>query len=255
MSRAGDAGYLAAADVGAIAAELEAAYRLVGGNAVSLLVAAHQVGDRTPQRETADADFAATYDVVADPRLVPALRGRGYRQVEGNRFVRPHGLPTGAGTVAGSWELVVDVLAPSYLGRLVPNQTHGDLVVDEVPGLTLALGRPPTEVAVQVRLTTGHELTAQLLLPDVVSALCLKAYAYRGRLTDRDALDLWRLLEAAEAAGVTAANWPTEPSASAAADVLRQFFGRPGAAGLRQATVRAAEQTRLRALVGYVVGV
>jgi hypothetical protein len=66
-SRAGDAGYLAAADVAAIAAELDIDYRLIGGNAVSLLAAVHGVTDLVPGRETADADFAAGYQVVADP--------------------------------------------------------------------------------------------------------------------------------------------------------------------------------------------
>jgi len=240
--------------VGAIADELELPYRLIGGNAVSLLVAVHGVADRTPQRETADADFAAAYEVVADPRLVPALRGRGHRQVEGNRFARAHELPASETSTAGSWELFVDVLAPSYLGRLVTNQPHGDLVVDEIPGLSLALNRPPTQVTVQVRLTTGHELNTHLLLPDVVAALCLKAYAYRGRMTDRDALDIWRLLEAAQAAGVTVDTWPDSPSAVAATSILHQYFGRPGAAGLRQAASRPADQTRVRALVGHVVG-
>lgn len=42
-SRAGDAGYLAAADLAAVAGSLRVDYRLIGGNAVTLLVAVQRV--------------------------------------------------------------------------------------------------------------------------------------------------------------------------------------------------------------------
>jgi hypothetical protein len=71
-SRSGDAGYLAAKDLAEIAATLEVDYRLVGGNAVSLLVAASGAASTVPGRETADADFGAAFEVIGDPRL-PAV--------------------------------------------------------------------------------------------------------------------------------------------------------------------------------------
>jgi hypothetical protein len=52
---------------------------------------------------------------------VPALTALGYDRECGNRFIR----------TLGTRALVIDVLAPSYLGRMMSNQTHGDLVVDE----------------------------------------------------------------------------------------------------------------------------
>lgn len=257
MGRAGDAGFLAAADLAKIAAELDVPYRLLGGNAVTLLVAAHGVTD-VPARETADADFGTTPAVIADKRLVEALTARGYEQVEGNRFVRRHvmpAIPAGDGTSkVTTRELAVDVLAPSYRDVLVSSRTHGELVVDEVPGLGWALARPGMSVPIRVTLTSGHELSTTLLLPDVVAALCLKAYAYRGRFADRDAVDAWRLLETAAKAGITSATWPNGPTPDAAAAVLRQFFGRPGAGGLAQATRDPATQARIRALVLTVVG-
>lgn len=252
--RASDAAFLAAADLAAISAELDVAYRLVGGNAVTLLVAIHGVGHLVPARETADADFGADFPVVADPRLLDALIDHGYRQTAGNRFTREHGLPALGAGPDPTWNLAVDVLAPSYEGRLVTGQAHGKLVVDEIPGLALALARAGHAVTVDVGLTSGHRLTTDLLLPDVVSAMCLKAHAYAGRFTDRDAVDMWRLLEAAFAAGVTPDAWPGGPTATGAAEVLRQHFGRPGSAGPRRATSAAAQQTRIRALVGQVVG-
>ena len=78
-SRAQDAGYLALRDVGEAAVALGASYRIVGGHMVSLLVARYEVAN-VPARETADADFGASYEVVADPRLValcpPPFRSR-----------------------------------------------------------------------------------------------------------------------------------------------------------------------------------
>lgn len=66
-----------------------------------------------------------------------------------------------------------------------PNQAHGDLVVDEIPGLFLALGRPATHVSLEVVLTSGHRRHMELALPDVMSALSMKAFAYAHRLAER----------------------------------------------------------------------
>ena len=252
--RASDAAFLAAADLAAIATALDVPYRLIGGNAVTLLVAVHGVGRQVPARETADADFGAEPSVVADPRLLAALQDAGYRRSEGNRFVRQHTQPADGDELTASWHLVVDVLAPSYRGRLRTNRRLGELVVDEVPGLHLALARPGTTVDVSVRLTSGHVLDTVLVVPDVVSAICLKAYAYAGRLSARDAVDLWRLLEAARAAGVSATTWPTGPTAVEAAALLRRHLGGPGAGGLERVSPRPADRTRVRALVAHVVG-
>jgi hypothetical protein len=246
-SRATDAGYLAAADIATVAARLGADYRLIGGNAVTLLVEVHGVAGLVPARETADADLGASYQVVADPRLVDALGDLGYARVEGNRFVRA------LADRHGELELAIDVLAPSYEARLINNRRHGDLVVDEVPGLPLALARPGTEVHVDVRLTSGEGLVTRLVLPDVVSALCLKAYAYAGRLQPRDALDIWRLLEAASAAGVRAAAWPAGGMGSDAGRILHTHFGRAAGRGPAAATRSVPQQTRIRALIRQVV--
>ena len=221
-SRASDAGHLAAFDLASIADELGIEYRLVGGNAVSVLTAVHQVTDLVPDRETADADFGAEPVVIANPDLLARLVAYGYEQEEGNRFRR---------TVETESELalVIDVLAPSYHGRLRTNQQCGELYVDEIPGLALALARPATEVTVEVRLTSGTTIKYHTPLPDVVSALCMKAHSYVGRLAERDAVDIWRLLEAALAAGVTVQTWPRGASATEAARTLHHHFGVGGA--------------------------
>lgn len=246
-SRAEDAGLLAAADLAGIASELGVPYRLLGGLSVTLLTWVHGVADRVPGRETADADFGAALDVIAGDRLPAALRGRGYHQVEGNRFVR---------TVAradGPLPLTVDLLIPSHDTRLAPDVPAGDLVVDAVPGLALALARPGTVITMLSRLSLGEKLDATLVVPDIESALCLKAYAYRGRFADRDAVDIWRLLEAADVAGVRAANWSLKGARLDAARILHQFFGSPRGQGPAAATREAGQQARIRALVRRVV--
>lgn len=246
-SRASDAGFLASADLDALARCLKAEYRLIGGNAVTLLTHVHGVNERVPARETADADFGSVREVIASSELPAALAERGYKRVEGNRFIRSvqHG--------GDSLDLVVDVLAPSLQGRLVTNQEYGDLFVDEVPGLQLALGRDPVEVEFQAQLTSGETLETTALLPDVTSALVLKAYSFKGRMAARDALDVWRLLEAAQASGLQAASWPKSASGRDAARILHQYFLSPAGPGVKAASDDRRTQARIRALVAKVV--
>lgn len=216
-SAATDAGWLAAADIAMIAETIGAQYRLVGGLAVTLLVHALGADGVAPHRETADADLGAPMDVCADRALVGQLRDVGYAQVQGNRFAR----------TVGQRELVIDVLAPSYEGRLVSNQTKGELVVDEIPGLQTALMLEPTVVNVAAVLTDGTEVVTTLCLPDVTAALVMKAYAYRGRFGRNDAVDVHRLLEAANLAGRTGADWPDRVETREAAKLLHKFFDSP----------------------------
>lgn len=247
VSRSSDASHLASADLATIGDMMGADYRLVGGNAVTLLTAVHGVMSLVPERETADADFGAAPEVIGNEELVVRLRELGYVQVEGNRFARTlfH--------ADAPLDLVIDVLAPSYVGRLVADRPYGELTVDEVPGLHLALARPPTAIIANVRLTNGAVLTYSVPLPEVTAALVMKAYGYRARLLDRDAVDIWRLLEAANADGVSTATWPTGGSARDAAETLNRYFRDPGAIGLRQATRDSRHATRIRALVAQVV--
>ncbi|HEX5597269.1 MAG TPA: hypothetical protein VFX61_14820 [Micromonosporaceae bacterium] len=223
-------------------------YRIVGGHMVTLLVAVFDVSDQVPMRETADADFAALPEVVGDPRLPAALQKRGYvSQKAANRFIREYE------DAHGRLDLVIDILAPSFQGILLPNQQHGELFVDEVPGLAPALNRPAMSLELRVRLTGGEGLGMRLTLPDLQSAICVKALAYQGRFADKDAVDLWRLMNAAHAAGLRADHWPASTSWRRAAQVLHRFFGRPRATGLNQISRATADQTRMQALVRAVV--
>ena len=89
---------------------------------------------------------------------------------------------------------------------------------------------------------------------DLVAAMCVKSLAYRDRSADQDVVDVWRLLEAAQYTGLTAADWPAGLSWTDAGWVLRQHFGCPRAPGLRQISTDPTVQTRVRALVAAVCG-
>ncbi len=169
-SNAQDAAWLAVADVAAVATDLCIEYRLIRGNSVSLLAHVYHATTQVPDRATADADMGVSFEVCSDPRLVPALTALGYVRQSGNRFIRRQ----------GTRALVIDVLAPSYSRRLRSNQTHGDLVVDEIPGLLDALRLPPVYVAASVTLTDTTQLDVHVPLPDVRAALVKKAHAYAG---------------------------------------------------------------------------
>ncbi len=163
--------------------------------------------------------------------------------MQGNRFVRVD---------ADGRELVVDVLTTSYTGRMESNQERGQLVVDAIPGLHTALREPATAVELTAVLTDGTELHTTLLLPDVAAALVLKAYAYRGRYAGSDAVDIHRLLEAANVAGRTAADWPGRTEGRDAAHVLHTSFGAAASerctAGSRRARPAPGAEDRRHAL-------
>jgi hypothetical protein len=249
-SNAGDAGFLAARDLAEVARELDVAYRLVGGLSVGLLTAVHGVVDLVPGRETGDADFGADARTIGDTRLPAALAGRGYVQTHGNRFVRE------VSRQGGGLTLAVDLLAPSYSGHLESNVPLGALSVDAVPALGLALAMDATPVDARITLSDGETFAVRLALPDVVAALCLKAFAYRGRRADRDAVDVWRLLEAARASGVGPEAWTAAgPGVRRdAAAVLQRDFAEPTGPGVRAVRGSAGDRARVRALVRAVVG-
>jgi len=105
-------------------------------------------------------------------------------------------------------------------------------VVDEAPGLAEALRLAPAQIPVVATLTYETDVPMLLHLPDVRAALLLKAYAYRGRWSHRDALDIWRLLEAASNAGHRTGDWPTGLGGRDAAQFLHMDLQMPGLHGI-----------------------
>src|SRR5665647_1684417 len=146
-----------------------------------------------------------------------------------------------------------DVLGPAPGAKLESNQEIGGLSVDLIPGLLAALLLEPVNVSLVAHLTDGTELAMTLALPDVRGALILKVFAYAGRFTDRDASDVWRLLEAAVEGGFAETDWPQTPVGREAAHLLHQFFGSPAASGAKKVSARPADQARVRLLLQRVV--
>ena len=246
-SRSADAGHLCAADIARIAHDANIEFRLVGGNAISLLVSVHDVAHLVPGRETNDADLGVPTEAAGARSLVEAMVEHGYEQTQGNRFAR---VVEHAGDPL---TLEIDVLVPSYSDRMVNNQPFGELVVDAIPGLSVAIAREPTQVQVATTLTTGEQLSYGVPLPDPVSALCMKAYAFRWRHAQRDALDIWRLLEVAHHVPLSPTDWPKGASGRETAAILHTHFGAAGGKGPALATHDKTSQTRIRALVNALV--
>ena len=240
-SRAVDAGYLALFDLAETAKRMDVDYRIVGGHMVSTLCQLWPTG--VELRETADADFGATFQVVADPRLPQELARAGYEHTAGNRFERTE----------ASLDLAIDILVPSYTTQHQPNQRHGSLVVDAIPGLSYALAVPPLAVQVDAELTSGRRLKLEIPVPPPAPALCLKAVAYGARLAQRDAQDVHRLLEVAVAAGVTTADLAGVGVRADARRALRTYFGSGQSAGCRDASGDQRVRTRIAALVNLLV--
>jgi hypothetical protein len=239
-SQAEEAGFLAMRDLAAVANDVGIEYRLVGGQMVRLHVALADVPEPVV-RVTQDADMGVAATSARDPALVPGLEALGYsRPGASNRFIR---------TTDDDLRLVIDVLAPAWRGRhLVPNRQHGDIVLDEIPGLSLALARPGEQIDLTVAMLDGPAMSFPIVIPEINSALCLKALGWSSRLAAKDAVDVWRLLRAHRQRIPEPVEWRDSGVQGDAAAILRTDFARPAGAGVSAATTDRAEQAEIRAL-------
>jgi hypothetical protein len=131
---------------------------------VTLHVAAAGVDDPF-LRQTLDADLGVMPEVAADPAIVDALEELGYTRANSNRFERVS--ETGH-------ELAIDLLTPSYEARMITNQRHGDMIVDAIPGLSLALARPGEELDLTVQVMDDSATHLRVTVPEILAALCVK---------------------------------------------------------------------------------
>ena len=184
-SRAYDAAIRALADAALAAADLEA-WLIVGGHMVNLHVLRAGIG--LPTRATRDADLAVELLAIRDSPLLARLRELGYRNVQSSsRF----DLRTAGGTAA------IDLLVPSYSNRHRANMDAGAISVDGFPALHLALARAPVVVDLSAKLTDGTRIETRVNIPDVLSAIAVKTFAYAERLplvTLRISMAYWRSL-------------------------------------------------------------
>jgi hypothetical protein len=262
-SVADDLGFVALADLSQAIGERTDDYRVIGGHMVTLLAARWRLGADL-YRETGDADLGVPPVVVRDHHLLDRLKALGYEQVAGNRFARAMAdIPvTVAGAQNAPRQAIVDVLVPAYTSRARQNvKISEDLFTTEVPGLAVALRRPPVTIALELHRLNGETLRATLPLPDEMSALVLKSLATRVRAKNTDTTDIWRCLEIGFAAGVAPLDFVRGVRIEAAG-IIRALFARRGGAGMtalvaeRRLSEQAADQrfTRIRALITRVVG-
>jgi hypothetical protein len=245
-SRAEEAGYLAIRDIAILAAGSGIDYRLVGGQMVSLHVAAADVAE--PElRQTLDADLGVARTAAADPALVAGLSEMGYRRPHAsNRFERED---------SEGRKLIIDLLAPSFGKRMVTNQRHGDVTLDEIPGLSLALARPGESLELSVTFLDGTVIEMVAVVPDPLAALCVKTLGWYDRRESRDALDVWRLLRVFRARVSDPHPWPNAGVQGDTADVLRSDFVPVSGAGGRAASSMPAERAEIRALALHALRV
>ena len=238
-SRAEEAGYLALNDIARLSTKIGIEYRIVGGQMVTLHVAAAGV-DEPVIRVTLDADLGVEAGTAGDPALVTGLAELGYdRPNSANRFVR---------VLDGEHELVIDLLAPSYGTKMLTNRQHGDMTLDEIPGLSLALARPGEALDLTVRLLDGSSIEFTTVVPDLAASLCVKVLAWGDRGAAKDAHDVWRLLRAFQARYPDPPAFGTTAVQGDAVNVLREGFVRPSGRGSQLASSDRREQAEIRAL-------
>jgi hypothetical protein len=267
-SVADDLGFVALADTSDILKEHpDLDYRLIGGHMVSLHAQRWGFG-RELYRETADMDIGLPTAVAKDPWLVDQLIDKGYERKAGNRFERPiTDIPvsvSGAGRAQGSEAPIaaIDILIPAYTRRARESYRVGDhLTSTQVRGLAPALNRPSVDVELALSRLNGDALDARIRLPDEVSTLVLRAFAWRVRSRDTDAVDLWRSLEICRAASVGPDQFVFVVGREAAA-IIRAAFARRGLGAFREIAsarglskeARTRLETRIYALIDGVLG-
>lgn len=263
-SVADDLGYVALNDLDAALADIAADYRVIGGHMVTMLAARWQLGAGL-YRETGDVDLGIPPIIARDQHVAARLKDISYQQIAGNRFAR--GLSDIPAGITGRSDppkpdALIDILVPAYTSRARQNvQVAEDLFTTEVPGLQLALARPPITIALELRRLNGQTLRCQAPFADELSALVLKSLATTVRSKDTDIADTWRCLEIALAAGLGPADFTAGVQAGSAAAIRNLFRSRHSApmaalAAEQRLSGDAADArfTRIQALIARVIG-
>ena len=183
-SNAADRGFLALADFAA-ARLPEDSYRVIGGHMVQLLQHVYPL-DGWQLRGTADADAGMEPRalVAGGQQLHQHMLGLGYELEKGNRYSKS--------LIQG--RLDVDILVPSFDGNHHCTEIGGR-GFDSIPGLHLAIAANAVIVQATVVSTSGETIEFTVPIPDVETAVVLKALAWRSRYADKDVTDLATLFE------------------------------------------------------------
>ena len=254
-SAADDAGFVAIHDVATLMKTpgLERAL-LIGGHMVSLHARRWGLG---LFRETQDADLGVPQLALNTVDVVPTFHALGYNRVRSNRFAKSMlAASAGQGSDTAGGQVVVDILVPALTSHPRKNIEVGGVTTIEVPGLAEALNRQPTVVTLHLTCRDGAMFAACVKIPDERSALVLKTMAWEMRQTGKDAVDVWRCLEIANAAALRPEDVDSHDGTRAMA-TLQAAFGSEKSDGVvalaraqglngRETTERA---TRIRALM------
>ena len=149
-SVADDLGYVALSDLARMLGSVTDDYRVIGGHMVTVLAARWQLGHEL-YRETGDVDLG-----------VPPIVARGHNLV--SRLKDPAGMKE-KGSPRDP-EALIDILIPAYTSRAHENvQVGDDLFTTEVPGLHLALARPPVVITLELHRLNGSSCSVTCRLP------------------------------------------------------------------------------------------
>lgn len=258
-SVADDLGFVALADIAKLGTG--PGPLLIGGHMVQLHAYRWALGADL-YRETTDADLGLPLVVAQDPSLVDRLEGLGYRRTSGNSFAREiEDIPVGVvGASDVDRQATVDLLIPAYTSRARNNRKVADhLTTTEVLGLADAFKRPAVTVELELIRLNKETLSVHLQIPDELSALVLKVMAWRSRLAQKDAVDIWRCAEIALAASVMNADFAGKTRELARDELIKSVDDRNGAViqaivdyrGLSNAAGDSLH-TRLRAVVARI---
>lgn len=185
-----DAAYIALHDLtAALAGHPDA--KIIGGHMVSLITAAFPSPGLVGRR-TNDADVGIPLELATRGDIHAALLSARYLPIAGNRYVRAR---------TKEPRPTIDVLIPATTGKFGDEQ-RGERVFNTVPALDLALGAG-IDIRAVATLRDGSELTIDASVPNIESAVILKAFAWRNRHaeTDKDVIDLSNLLHVLDAHG------------------------------------------------------
>src|SRR6266545_4061926 len=165
--------------------------------------------DRLPDRRWADGGPArcrirsgrsgAAPDARRRPRCrTSGCRGSGARGWLGGARLRTARVRQPVRPDSARWPATRDRPARAFLrlANMQTNRRHGQMTVDEIPGLSFALALPGERVELHVRLLDDSTIDLITVIPEITAALCVKVLGYADRLAAKDALDVWRLLAA-----------------------------------------------------------
>jgi hypothetical protein len=129
--------------------------------------------------------------------------------------------------------------SPQHGARIVSTQPYGDIWLDEIRGQSLALDSSGEQIDLTVTRLHSTSVSFTVAIPDITSALCLKAVGWCDWLAN-DAVDVWRLLRGQRRRLLEPIAGRDSGVGGDAVAVLRRDFARPagvGACGLPGASL------------------